>query len=118
MYWERHQDGGSGFYDQHIGKLVSWYRLQCSQVLEGLRFACTFRCTNCASVLLVVEAEMSRADKLKADGMRERENHETEMKQLVQTLKMAASDSDEQIPMSDGGLGGLFSTRQPSPKKG
>ena len=58
---------------------------------------------------------MTRADKLKAEGVREKERHETEMKQLLQTLKVAASDSDDQ--MKDG-LGGLFSTRQPSPKKG
>lgn len=73
------------------------------------------RCTNCASVLLIVEAEMARADKLKADGVKEKEHHDAEMKQLLQTLKVAASDSDDQ--MKDG-LGGLFSTRQPSPKKG
>lgn len=68
-------------------------------------------------MLLVVEAEMTRADKLKADSVKEKERHETEMKQLLQTLKMTASDSDEQ-PMRDGGLGGLFSTRQQSPRKG
>ena len=60
---------------------------------------------------------MARADRLKAEGVRERAGHEAEMKQLLQTMKVASADSDDQ--MRDGtGLGGLFSTRQPSPKKG
>ena len=60
---------------------------------------------------------MARADRLKADGVKDREGHETEMKQLLQTLKVASSDSDEQ--MRDGGGGGLagfFPARVQSPK--
>ena len=63
---------------------------------------------------------MARADKQKADGMREKDRHETEIKQLWQTLKIASSDpggtGDEQ-GMKDG-LGGLFSTRTSPGKKG
>ena len=61
---------------------------------------------------------MSRADQLKSEGVREKEKHEVELKKLWQTLKVAtSSDSEDQMQMRDGGLGGLFSTHQPSPPK-
>ena len=74
------------------------------------------RCTNCASVLLIVEAEMARADKQKADGVREKERHETETKQLCQTMKVASSDPGTGEDQG-GSLGGLFSTRSSPGKK-
>ena len=74
------------------------------------------RCMNCASVLQLVESEMTRADHLKSEGVQEKERHDAEIKQLWQTLKVASSDAEE---MRDGGgLGGLFSTQQPTIKKG
>ncbi len=65
---------------------------------------------------------MARADRQKADGMREKEKHEVETKQLLQTLKVASSDpgvtGGEDQEMRDGTLGGLFSTRPSPGKKG
>ena len=56
---------------------------------------------------------MSRADKLKGEGVREKEKHDTEVKQLVQTLKVAAGSSDmddHTSQLRDAGIGELFST--------
>ena len=62
---------------------------------------------------------MARADKQKAEGMREKERHDSEMKQLLQTLKVASSDPSVtgEDHMRDG-MGGLFSTRPSPGKKG
>ncbi len=62
---------------------------------------------------------MSRADKMKLEGVKEKERHDDEVKMLWQTLKVAAnSDGEDQMQRDGGGLGGLFSTGQLSPKKG
>lgn len=56
---------------------------------------------------------MSRADKLKGEGVKEKEKHETEVKQLVQTLKVAAASSDmddHTAQLRDGGIRELFSS--------
>ncbi len=62
---------------------------------------------------------MARADRLKGESVKDKEKHETEVKQLVQTLKVASGPSETEDPSSqfrDGGLGDMFSGG--SPKKG
>lgn len=61
---------------------------------------------------------MSRADKLKAKGAREREKQDAEVKQLWQTLKFASGTSEATSDdLRDGNLGGML-TSQLTPKKG
>ena len=48
------------------------------------------RCLNCASILQLLESEMARADRLKGEGIQGKENHDSAVKQLVQTLKVSA----------------------------
>lgn len=62
---------------------------------------------------------MARADKQKAEGSREKERQEAEVKQLWQTMKLAsASDAPEDLDIRDGNLGGLFTTHQSPKSKG
>ena len=53
---------------------------------------------------------MSRADRLKGEGVREKEKHEAEVKQLVQTLKVATGPPEMEDPSSQlrDGLGEPF----------
>ena len=62
---------------------------------------------------------MARADKLKAEGVRQKEKHEAETKELWKTLKVASSDPSMggEDQMRDGSLGGLFTTSRYSPGK-
>ena len=60
---------------------------------------------------------MSRADGLKGEAMKEKDKHDVEVKQLVQTLKVAAGPADSEDPSSqfrDGGLGDMFAGDSPN----
>jgi len=60
---------------------------------------------------------MSRADRLKAEAVKEKDRHDVEVKQLAQTLKVASGPSDAEDPSSqfrDGGLGDMYAGDSPN----
>lgn len=73
------------------------------------------RCSNCASVLAVVEGEMVRANQLKADSVKDKDKHDQETKHLRQTIKVAMSDGVDPVS-GEIGSSGLLVQKQPLKK--
>ena len=65
------------------------------------------RCSNCASVLQSMEEQMHRANQMKVEQVKAKEKHNQDVKQMKQTVKVAASDKDDPL---------LSAGREPFPK--